>query len=69
MSKSKTPLDPNRNQKAQEAAKGKHRKGRPADDEDEEYRKPNAVKALGTAILVALLALSLVISVVTPFFM
>lgn len=67
MSKSKTPSKPN-GKTQQKIVPAAHRKGRPEIDDDE-IRPRSKVQTIGTVILALLVAISMLVSVITPFFM
>lgn len=67
MSKSKTPSQPN-GKTQQKVVPATHRKGRPQVDDDA-IQPRSKVQVIGTVILAMLVALSMLVSVITPFFM
>jgi hypothetical protein len=67
MSKSKTPSKPN-GKTQEKIVPAAHRKGRPAVDDDA-IQPRSKVQIIGTVILTLLVAISMIVSVITPFFM
>jgi hypothetical protein len=67
MSKSKTPSK-SKGQSQEKVVPAAHRKGRPAVDADA-IQPRSKVQVIGTVILALLVAISMVVSVITPFFM